>query len=191
MRRASSNRPRSCRSCPSRRPRRSRATARTRSKNPAMRSMTIATASSTTVAGTGPALMQVTASWDTGADIDLYVTGPLGDTLSFQRPATPSGARVDHSGRGECAGDMPNPQSREHPLGRHAPDGRDLRGRGPLLGGVRQRWWPHQRHHLRRGGPPHRWAVPPQPAAWRTDPGRCGSSFNDREQAGARSLLCP
>jgi hypothetical protein len=55
-------------------------------------------------------LMQVTASWDTGADIDLYVTGPLGDTLSFQRPATPSGARVDHSGRGECAGDMPNPQ---------------------------------------------------------------------------------
>jgi tRNA (guanosine-2'-O-)-methyltransferase len=60
--------------------------------------------------GYGAGLMQVTASWDTGADLDLYVTGPLGDTLSFQRPATPSGARVDHSGRGECAGDMPNPQ---------------------------------------------------------------------------------
>jgi tRNA (guanosine-2'-O-)-methyltransferase len=59
--------------------------------------------------GYGTGLMQVTASWDTGADIDLYVTGPLGDTLSFQRPSTPSGARVDHSGRGDCV-DMPNPQ---------------------------------------------------------------------------------
>jgi len=60
--------------------------------------------------GYGTGLMQVTASWDNGADIDLYVTGPLGDTLSFQRPATPFGARVDHSGRGDCDGDMPNPQ---------------------------------------------------------------------------------
>jgi tRNA (guanosine-2'-O-)-methyltransferase len=58
--------------------------------------------------GYGAGLMQVTASWDTGADLDLYVTGPLGDTLSFQRPATPGGARVDHSGRGDCS-DMPNP----------------------------------------------------------------------------------
>jgi tRNA (guanosine-2'-O-)-methyltransferase len=54
-------------------------------------------------------LMQVTASWNTGADIDLYVTGPLGDTLSFQRPSTPSGGLVDHSGRGDCV-DMPNPR---------------------------------------------------------------------------------
>jgi tRNA (guanosine-2'-O-)-methyltransferase len=60
--------------------------------------------------GYGTGLMQVTAAWDTGADLDLYVTGPLGDTLSFQRPATPTGARVDHSGRGDCA-DMPNPRS--------------------------------------------------------------------------------
>ena len=59
--------------------------------------------------GYGTGFMQVTASWDTGADIDLYVTGPLGDTLSFQRPSTPSGARVDHSGRGDCSS-MPNPQ---------------------------------------------------------------------------------
>ena len=59
--------------------------------------------------GYGSGLMQVTASWDTGADLDLYVTGPLGDTLSFQRPSTPSGARVDHSGRGQCS-DLPNPQ---------------------------------------------------------------------------------
>lgn len=60
--------------------------------------------------GYGTGFMQVTASWDTGADIDLYVTGPLGDTLSFQRPSTPSGARVDHVGRGDCSRDMPNPR---------------------------------------------------------------------------------
>jgi len=60
--------------------------------------------------GYGTGLMQVTASWNTGADIDLYVTGPLGDTLSFQRPSTPSGGRVDHSGRGDCALDMSNPR---------------------------------------------------------------------------------
>lgn len=52
--------------------------------------------------GYGTGLMQVTASWDTGSDIDLYVTGPLGDTLSFQRPSAPTGGRVDHSGRGDC-----------------------------------------------------------------------------------------
>jgi hypothetical protein len=60
--------------------------------------------------GYGTGFMQVTASWNTGADIDLYVTGPLGDTLSFQRPSTPAGARMDHSGRGDCSGGMPNPQ---------------------------------------------------------------------------------
>jgi tRNA (guanosine-2'-O-)-methyltransferase len=60
--------------------------------------------------GYGSGFMQVTASWDTGADVDLYVTGPLGDTLSFQRPSTPSGGRVDHAGRGDCGGSMPNPQ---------------------------------------------------------------------------------
>lgn len=58
--------------------------------------------------GYGTGFIQVTISWDTGADIDLYVTGPLGDTLSFQRPSTPSGARVDHSGRGDCGSSMPN-----------------------------------------------------------------------------------
>ncbi|MGB5696480.1 MAG: hypothetical protein WBM46_12560 [Polyangiales bacterium] len=71
----------------------------------------------------GTGMMQVTVSWNTGADIDLYVTGPLGDTLSFQRPATPSGGRLDHAGRGDCVGDMPNPRIEnvrwvgERPLG--------------------------------------------------------------------------
>ncbi len=60
--------------------------------------------------GYGAGLIQITAGWDTGSDIDLYVTGPLGDTLSFQRPSTPAGARVDHSGRGDCSPNMPNPR---------------------------------------------------------------------------------
>lgn len=59
--------------------------------------------------GYGSGLLQVTASWNTGSDIDLYLTGPLGDTLSFQRPSTPTGGRVDHSGRGDCR-DMANPR---------------------------------------------------------------------------------
>jgi tRNA (guanosine-2'-O-)-methyltransferase len=58
--------------------------------------------------GYGTGFIQVTAAWDTGADVDLYVTGPLGDTLSFQRPSTPAGARVDHSGRGDCGDTMEN-----------------------------------------------------------------------------------
>jgi hypothetical protein len=60
--------------------------------------------------GYSAGLIQVTAAWDTGSDIDLYVTGPLGDTLSFQRPSTPAGARVDHTGRGDCSPDIPNPR---------------------------------------------------------------------------------
>ena len=60
--------------------------------------------------GYGAGLIQVTAAWDTGSDIDLYVTGPLGDTLSFQRPSTPAGARFDHAGRGDCSPDIPNPR---------------------------------------------------------------------------------
>lgn len=60
--------------------------------------------------GYGAGLLQVAAGWDTGSDIDLYVTGPLGDTLSFQRLSTPSGARVDHSGRGDCVPTMDNPR---------------------------------------------------------------------------------
>lgn len=74
--------------------------------------------------GYGTGLMQVTASWDTGADIDLYVTGPLGDTVSFQRPATPSGGRMDHSGRGDCAPGMPNPRIENiHWVGKRPIDG--------------------------------------------------------------------
>ena len=51
---------------------------------------------------TGRDLMQITASWDTNSDIDLYVTESTGDTLSFQFPSSRSGGEVDHIGRGAC-----------------------------------------------------------------------------------------
>ena len=60
--------------------------------------------------GYGGGIMQVTLAWDNGSDLDLYVTGPAGETLSFQRPVSPSGARVDHSGRGDCDLTIENPR---------------------------------------------------------------------------------
>ena len=60
--------------------------------------------------GYGGGSIQITIGWDTGSDIDLYVLDPLGDTLSFQRPTSPGGGRVDHSGRGDCEAAMANPQ---------------------------------------------------------------------------------
>ncbi len=69
-------------------------------------------------------LMQVTSSWDTGSDIDLYVQGPLGDTLSFQRRSTPTGGRVDHLGRGDCTPDLPNPRQQNiRWVGQRPPEG--------------------------------------------------------------------
>ena len=47
--------------------------------------------------------LQITVAWNSGADLDLYVTDPTGETVSFQRPRGVSGAVLDHSGRGSCA----------------------------------------------------------------------------------------
>lgn len=59
--------------------------------------------------GLATGVVQVTAAWETDADIDLYVTEPLGDTLSFQRGRSLVGGRVDRVGRGACAaGDEPS-----------------------------------------------------------------------------------
>jgi tRNA (guanosine-2'-O-)-methyltransferase len=46
--------------------------------------------------------LQITVAWSTGADIDLYVIEPAGDTLSFQRRRSTTGGRVDAVGRGRC-----------------------------------------------------------------------------------------
>ncbi|AKF08196.1 MopE-related protein [Sandaracinus amylolyticus] len=46
--------------------------------------------------------IQVTLAWGTGADIDLYVTDPYGETISYQRRQSASGGILDHDARGAC-----------------------------------------------------------------------------------------
>lgn len=46
--------------------------------------------------------LQVTMAWNTGADIDLSVVDPSGETLSHQRPEGHAGGKIDHVGRGDC-----------------------------------------------------------------------------------------
>jgi len=47
-------------------------------------------------------VIQVTAAWNTDADIDLYVRDPMDEVVSEQRPRIASGGRSDHAGRGAC-----------------------------------------------------------------------------------------
>jgi tRNA (guanosine-2'-O-)-methyltransferase len=46
--------------------------------------------------------IQVTLAWATGADLDMYVTDPLGYTISYQNRQSPSGGHLDHDARGAC-----------------------------------------------------------------------------------------
>lgn len=54
--------------------------------------------------------VQITASWNSGADIDLYVTDPSGDTLYYneQHDRTQLGGHLDHSARGDCRREQQN-----------------------------------------------------------------------------------
>lgn len=52
--------------------------------------------------------IQVTAAWNSDADMDLYVTGPLGETISPAHPEAADGAVLDHAARGRCEPDQPN-----------------------------------------------------------------------------------
>ncbi len=56
---------------------------------------------------TGP--LQVTATWNSGADLDLYVTDPSGEMVSFQRRRSASGAHLDHAARG-AGTEQPQPR---------------------------------------------------------------------------------
>jgi tRNA (guanosine-2'-O-)-methyltransferase len=49
--------------------------------------------------------IQVTLSWETKADLDLYVTDPAGETLSHQNTEVASGGYLDHDARGKCRPD--------------------------------------------------------------------------------------
>lgn len=46
--------------------------------------------------------IQITLAWGTGADLDMYVTDPYGNTISYQNRQSPSGGVLDHDARGAC-----------------------------------------------------------------------------------------
>lgn len=46
--------------------------------------------------------IQITLAWNTGADIDLYVTDPFGETISYMHRQSASGGVLDHDARGAC-----------------------------------------------------------------------------------------
>jgi hypothetical protein len=46
--------------------------------------------------------IQITAAWQTGADIDLYVTDPSGDEISYRNRESRTGGILDHDARGAC-----------------------------------------------------------------------------------------
>jgi hypothetical protein len=52
--------------------------------------------------------IQITSAWNTGADIDMYVTDPSGQTISYQNTQSGTGGMLDHDARGNCRRDQPN-----------------------------------------------------------------------------------
>jgi Putative metal-binding motif len=56
--------------------------------------------------------VQVTIGWDTGADIDLYVTDPSGASLFYNEEHRSSavGGRFDHDARGDCRPEQSQPR---------------------------------------------------------------------------------
>ena len=46
--------------------------------------------------------LQITLAWNTGADIDLYVNDPVGESLNFGSTSVASGGVLDHDARGNC-----------------------------------------------------------------------------------------
>ncbi len=54
--------------------------------------------------------IQVTIAWDTGADIDLYVTDPAGESIFYNKDhrRSASGGHLDHDARGDCRPEQEN-----------------------------------------------------------------------------------
>ncbi len=71
--------------------------------------------------------VQITVAWNSGADIDLYVTDPSGETIFYneQHAQSSAGGRLDHNARGDCRR-QPQPRVENAfwpapaPLGRYA-----------------------------------------------------------------------
>jgi hypothetical protein len=56
--------------------------------------------------------IQITVGWNSGADIDLYVTDPSGATLYYNEDhkRSPIGGHLDHDARGNCRREQKNPR---------------------------------------------------------------------------------
>jgi hypothetical protein len=56
--------------------------------------------------------VQITVGWNSGADIDLYVTDPSGSTLYYneQHKRSRIGGHLDHDARGDCRREQRNPR---------------------------------------------------------------------------------
>ena len=52
--------------------------------------------------------IQITLAWNSGADIDMYVTDPAGETISYSHTQAASGGHLDHDARGNCRQGQPN-----------------------------------------------------------------------------------
>ena len=57
-------------------------------------------------------VVQITVGWNSGADIDLYVTDPSGATLFYnkQNKRSKIGGHLDHDARGDCRREQQNPR---------------------------------------------------------------------------------
>lgn len=53
--------------------------------------------------------VQITLAWNSGADIDLYVTDPYNETIYYGHTTSQSGGQLDHDGRGDCVSGQGNP----------------------------------------------------------------------------------
>jgi hypothetical protein len=56
--------------------------------------------------------VQITVGWNSGADLDLYVTDPSGTTLYYneQHKRSRIGGHLDHDARGDCRREQQNPR---------------------------------------------------------------------------------
>lgn len=52
--------------------------------------------------------IQITLAWDGPADLDMYVTDPAGETISYQHARSASGGHLDHDARGQCRANQAN-----------------------------------------------------------------------------------
>ncbi len=50
--------------------------------------------------------IQITLAWGSGADLDLYVTDPAGETIFYNHTESASGGVLDHDARGNCRTDQ-------------------------------------------------------------------------------------